>query len=139
MGALTRLPTHLALTGFILLSLGAVHVLLPRTLQWSNELGGVSRLNREVSYVHCYFIGLVCMLWGLLPLTAGPAMLEPSPVTRLVLLGAVIFWGSRLVIQLTVFNHHARDSRAWFALSFAGTALWLYLTVVWTAAFVAQL
>jgi hypothetical protein len=129
---------HLGLVGVILLGLGAVHVVLPRTLRWREDLAGASALNQEVSYVHCYFIGLACLLWGLLPLTAGQALLEPNPVTRLVLLGAVAFWASRLVIQLAVFNHHARESRRWWMASAAGTALWLYLTAVWTWALAAQ-
>jgi len=137
--ALTHLPTHLTLAGVILLGLGATHVMLPRTLQWNRELVGISSLNREVSYVHCYFIGLACILWGLLPLTAGPALLDPNPVTRLVLVGAVAFWGSRLIIQLAVFNRHARDSKPWLLVSLAGTGLWLYLTAVWVGALLAQL
>jgi len=55
-----------------------------------------------------------------------------------VLIGAVTFWASRLVIQLAVFNRHARQSAAWLALSAAGTILWLYLTSVWTWTLAAQ-
>jgi hypothetical protein len=59
-------------------------------------------------------------------------------VTRIVLTGAVIFWASRLVIQLLVFNRHARKSVAWCALSVAGTCLWGYLTLVWCCALAVQ-
>ncbi len=78
-----------------------------------------------MSYVHCYFIGLACLLWGLLPLLAGPMLVEPNPITRLVLIGAVVFWASRLVIQVAVFNHHASESAQWSAMSLAGTGLWM--------------
>lgn len=139
MATLTDLSTHLTLAGLVLLGLGLVHVGLPRVLGWQHELAGASQLNRQVSYVHCFFIGLVCVLWGLLPLTAGAELLRPHPVTRIVLLGAVGFWASRLVIQLAVFNGHARRSRIWCALSLAGTALWTYLTAVWACALAAQL
>ena len=123
---------NLTVTGALLVALGAAHVALPVVLRWPRELAGASPLHGEVSYVHCFFIGLSCVLWGLLPLTAGRLLLQPGPVTRLVLAGAVIFWASRLVIQLAVFNRHARRSAAWLALSAAGTLLWLYLTAVWT-------
>ncbi len=139
MARLTDLSVHLTIVGVVLVALGAVHVALPRTLRWDVELDGLSSLNRQVSYVHCYFIGLACLLWGLLPITAGPALLQPNPVTRLVLAGAVVFWASRFVIQLAVFNRHARQSAPWCALSIAGTGLWLYLTVVWTCALMTQL
>lgn len=132
------LSTHLVVVGTVTLALGVVHLALPGTLGWQHDLAAASKLNREVSYVHCYFIGLACVLWGLLPLTAGTALTEPHPVTRLVLLGAVVFWASRLVMQLAVFNRHARSSRSWLVVSVAGTALWIYLVAVWSWALVAQ-
>ncbi len=125
------LSVNLLIVGVMTLGLGVLHIALPYGLRWRRELAGASALNREVSYVHCFFIGLACLLWGLLPLTAGHSLIEPNPVTRLVLIGAVTFWTSRFVIQLFVFNHHARESLAWCALSVAGTALWLYLAIVW--------
>jgi hypothetical protein len=132
------LADNLTVAGAILVGLGVLHIALPAVLGWHRELAGASPLNREVSYVHCFFIGLACVLWGLLPLSAGRTLLEPAPVTRLVLVGAVAFWASRLVIQLVVFNRHARRSFAWLALCAAGTVLWLYLTAVWTWTLLAQ-
>ena len=129
---MSLLALNLTVTGVLLVGLGVLHIALPAVLGWHRELAGASPVNREVSYVHCYFIGLACVLWGLLPLTAGSLLAQPGPITRLVLIGAVIFWASRLVSQLAVFNRHARQSVAWLALSTAGTILWLYLTAVWT-------
>ena len=135
---MSLLTLNLAIAGVLLVGLGVLHIALPAALGWHRELAGASQLNREVSYVHCFFIGLACALWGLLPLTAASELVQPGPVTRLVLIGAVVFWASRLIIQLAVFNRHARQSAAWLALSMAGTVLWLYLTAVWTWALVAQ-
>ena len=135
---MSLLVLNLTVAGALLVALGALHIALPAVLGWHRELAGVSPLNREVSYVHCFFIGLACVLWGLLPLTAAGRLREPGPVTRLVLIGAVVFWSSRLLIQLVVFNRHARQSAAWLALCTAGTVLWLYLTAVWTWTLIAQ-
>ena len=135
---MTCLELNLTITGVLLVSLGALHAALPVLLRWNRELAAASTINREVSYAHCFFIGLACALWGLLPLTAGRLLLTPGPVTSLVLTGAVIFWACRLVIQLAVFNHHARESATWCVLSIAGSALWLYLTAIWTWALLAQ-
>jgi hypothetical protein len=132
------LTLNLTVAGVLLVGLGVLHIALPAVLGWHRELAGVSALNREVSYVHCFFIGLACVLWGLLPLSAGRLLIQPGLVTRLVLIGAVVFWAGRLVIQLVVFNRHARQSAAWLALSTAGTILWLYLTAVWTWTLLAQ-
>jgi hypothetical protein len=132
------LTLNLTVAGALLVVLGALHIALPAVLGWQRQLAGASQLNREISYVHCFFIGLACVLWGLLPLTAASQLLQPGQVTRLVLIGAVTFWASRLIIQLAVFNRHARQSAAWLALSTAGTVLWLYLTAVWTWTLIAQ-
>jgi hypothetical protein len=136
---MTYLELNLTIAGALLVGLGALHAVLPLILRWDRELAAASRINREVSYVHCFFIGLACVLWGLLPLTAGRLLLTPGPVTHLVLTGAIIFWACRLVIQLVVFNHHARESATWRTLSIVGTALSVYLTAIWTWALFAQL
>lgn len=135
---MSLLTLNLTVAGALLVALGALHIALPAVLGWQRQLAGASRLNREISYVHCFFIGLACVLWGLLPLTAASQLLQPGRVTRLVLIGAVAFWASRLIIQLAVFNRHARQSAAWLALSTAGTVLWLYLTAVWTWTLIVQ-
>ena len=132
------LTLNLTVAGVLLVGLGALHIALPAALNWHRELAGASPINREVSYVHCYFIGLTCVLWGLLALAAGRQLLQSGPLNRLVLIGAVAFWASRLVIQVAVFNRHARESPAWLVLSTAGTVLWLYLTAVWTLTLLAQ-
>jgi hypothetical protein len=135
---MSLLTLNLTIAGVILVGLGVLHIAMPAALGWRRELAGASPLHREVSYVHCFFIGLACVMWGLLPLTAASQLQQPGPVTRLVLTGAVVFWASRLIIQLTVFNRHAGQSAAWLALSVAGTILWLYLTAVWTWTLIAQ-
>lgn len=135
---MSLLALNLTVAGVLLVSLGVLHIALPAVLGWHRELAAASPLTREVSYVHCFFIGLSCVLWGLLPLTAGRLLLQPGPVTRLVLTGAVAFWASRLAIQLAVFNRHARQSAAWLVLSIAGTVIWLYLTSIWAWTLAAQ-
>lgn len=132
------LPLNLTIAGVLMLGLAAMHVALPGFLGWYRELVLLSPVSREVSYVHCFFIGLTCLLWGLLALLGSRALLEPGTVNRLVLSGAVAFWASRLVIQVLVFNRHARRSACWLVLSVAGTGLWVYLTAVFTWALVAQ-
>ena len=61
----------------VFVHIGIMHIALPTVLRWDRELAGSSALHREVSFVHCFFIGLVCLMWGVLPLAAGPSMLAP--------------------------------------------------------------
>jgi hypothetical protein len=138
MATMTDLTLHLRLVGVILIVLGAVHVLLPRQLRWKEQLALLSPINREVSYVHCYFIALMCEFWGWLALTAAADLVVRNPVSRAVLIGGMVFWASRLVIQLTIFNAHARRSRPWLTLSILANAMWLYITVIWAWALTTQ-
>jgi hypothetical protein len=132
------LRLNLEIVGGVLITLGTSHLALPRILGWQHGLATLGRLDREVSYVHSYFIGLACVLWGLFPLLAGHELLVRGSITSLVLVGATIFWVSRLIVQLIVFNHHASDSAAWFIASIGGTLLWLWIASTWIWALFVQ-
>jgi hypothetical protein len=132
------LTLNLEMVGGVLIALGASHLVLPRILGWQHGLATLGRLDREVNYVHSYFIGLACVLWGLFPLLAGRELLVRGSVTSLVLIGAAVFWVSRLMVQLIIFNHHASDSMAWLAASVGGTLLWLWISSTWIWALVVQ-
>jgi hypothetical protein len=129
----------LEIVGGVLVALGASHLVLPRVLDWRHGFATLRSLDREVSYVHSYFIGLACVLWGLFPLVSGRVLLERGSVTSLVLVGAVIFWVARLFVQLVVFNHHGSDSIAWLFASVAGTLLWLWIASAWIWTLIVQL
>lgn len=125
------LTLDLEIVGGVLIALGVSHLALPRILGWQHGFATLGKLDREVNYVHSYFIGLACVLWGLFPLLAGREMLARGSVTSLVLVGAAIFWMSRLIVQLIVFNHHASDSTTWLMASVGGTLLWLWIASTW--------
>jgi hypothetical protein len=132
------LTLDLEIVGGVLIALGISHLALPRILGWRQGFATLGKLDREVSYVHSYFIGLACVLWGLFPLLAGHEMLARGSVTSLVLVGAAIFWMSRLIVQLIVFNHHASDSTTWLIASVGGTLLWLWIAGTWVWALSVQ-
>lgn len=131
MSVLSDLGLHLRVAGAVLLCLAASHLVLPRAMGWNVELRGVSLLTRQVSYVHAYFIGLLCAMFGLVAALFPSDLLARDPLVAPILVGAVAVWGSRLVVQLFVF-----DSSLWRgrALTVAGhlafVALWSYLTLV---------
>jgi len=137
---LTDVALHLRFAGALLLCLGAAHLVLPRALGWSVELQSVSLMTRQVSYVHTYFIGLMCALFGLAGTVLATDLLQPERMARAVLIGAIAVWGSRLLAQLCVF-----DSTLWrgSALTVVGhaamVALWSYQTLVFTWALVLHL
>lgn len=140
MPVLTDIAVHLRVAGALLLCLAAAHVVLPRALGWKVELQGVSLMTRQVSYVHTYFIGLMCALFGLAGTVLADDLVAPDRMARAVLIGAIAVWGSRLLAELCVFDPVLwRTSAVTILGHVAFVALWTYQTVVFSWALVHQL
>jgi hypothetical protein len=130
---LSDLPLQLRLAGALLLCVGASHVVLPRAMGWKAELQAVSLMTRQVSYVHTYFIGLMCALFGLAATCLPHDLLARDPLAAPLLAAAVVVWGSRLVVQLFVFDAALWRGRAFtVAGHVAFVALWTYQTLVFS-------
>jgi cytochrome c biogenesis protein CcdA len=126
---------HLRIIGAIMILLGIAHFFFPKEFGWKEDLAQLSPLNRQLFLVHTWFIVLVLFLCGALSLFYGDLLLEPHPLSRVVLAGLLIFWGVRLIAQLFIF-----DSKLWrghrrntFVHVFF-TALWIYFILVYVAA-----
>ena len=123
---------HLRLAGALQLALAALHLGFPRRFDWASELPRLSLLNRQIFVVHTLFIALVVLMFGALSCFAAPALLEPTPLSRLVLGGLATFWTARLAVQWLVYDTrlwrgHAANTRMHLAL----TALYVYLPGVY--------
>ncbi len=131
MSVLTDLVLHLRIAGVLLLGVGIGHLLLPRALGWPTELQAVSLMTRQVSYVHTYFIGLMCALFGLAATVLTADLLAPDRMAAAVLVGGIAVWGSRLVAELWVFDPSLWRGR-WLTVvgHVASTGLWTYQTAV---------
>jgi hypothetical protein len=121
-----NLNLHLKIVGAMLLGLATAHLYFPKRFGWREELRKVSLLTRQIFYVHCFFICLVLIMFGLLSLVCTEALLQPSPLARVVLVGLTIFWGARLIIQLVVY-----DSKLWRGNRF-NTAMHVFFTLMWS-------
>ncbi len=88
----------LKLTGFVLIALGLFHVLFPKYFKWKEEFSKVSIINRQMMYVHSFFIAFVVVLIGLLCVTSATDLLI-TPLGKRISLGICIFWVTRLFIQ----------------------------------------
>jgi hypothetical protein len=133
------LELALRLAGALQIALAAMHVVFPNRFDWKEELARLSLLNRQMFLVHTVFICVVLVLVGSLSLLAPHALLEPTPLSRLVLGGIAAFWGLRLVVQLFVY-----DTRLWRGNRFntlvhvVFCVLWAYLVAVYAGAFLRQ-
>jgi hypothetical protein len=121
---------HLKIIGILLIVLALIHVVFPRYFNWTVELSSLSLINRQIMYVHTFFIGFVVLLIGVLCLTSSKELIE-TPLGRKVALGLGIFWTTRLFIQFFGYS-----SRLWKGKLFETmvhivfSILWFYLSFI---------
>ena len=121
---------HLKIIGSLLTILAFVHVIFPNYFSWKKDLNELSLINRQLMYIHTFFIALVIFLIGLLCLTSSAELIETKLGNKLAL-GLFIFWATRLFIQFFGFS-----SKLWKGKKFEtimhvlSTFLWLYLSIV---------
>jgi hypothetical protein len=121
---------HLKIIGWILIILALVHGIFPRYFKWKNEFKNVSLINREMMYVHTFFIALMVLLMGVLCITSATDILE-TKLGKTVSLGLSIFWTTRLIIQFFGYS-----SALWKGKIFETivhvlfTFFWAYLSIV---------
>ena len=121
---------HLKLIGLIMLVLAFVHIIFPRYFDWANELRSLSLINRQMMYVHAFFVALVVLLMGALCLTSAASLVE-TQLGRRLCFGLGLFWGCRLIIQFIGYS-----SRLWKGKVFETgvhivfSLLWVYFSAV---------
>jgi hypothetical protein len=121
---------HLKIVGVLLMLLGLLHIIFPRYFRWKEELSFVSDINRQMMYVHAFFIAFGICLMGLLCLTSSTELTTTSFGKR-ISLGLGLFWVTRLLIQFFGYS-----SLLWRGKTFETTvhilfsALWIYLSSV---------
>lgn len=126
---------HLRIAGALQLALALAHLFFPRRFDWQRELARLSLLNRQMFHVHTIFVCVVLAMFGALSLLAPEALLEPTALSRLVLVGIAAFWALRLYCQWFVYDPVLwRGHRFETIVHIACTLLWLYLTAVYVAA-----
>lgn len=121
---------QLKIIGVILILLSAVHVRFPRYFNWKKEFSGLSLINRQMMYVHTFFVAFVVFLMGVLCFTSAD-LLVSSELGRRICLGFGVFWGLRLLFQFFVYSKELwRGKRFESVVHILFSLLWVYFTVV---------
>ena len=129
------LTLHVKICGALLIALAALHPFFAKRFRWREELAGVSLLTRQVFWVHCLFIALVLVQFGILSIVFTDVLLQCTPLAKIVLGGFVIFWAVRLIAQHLVYSAELwRGHRFNTAMHVLFTALWTYLVAIYGAA-----
>jgi len=121
---------HLKIIGITLIALALMHIFFPRYFNWKQELRPLSLINKQMMYVHTFFIALVVLLMGVLCLTSSKELIE-TILGRRISLGLGVFWILRLFIQF--FGYSAAN---WKGKTFETTIhilfaiLWAYYSTI---------
>ena len=121
---------HLKIIGCLLVMLSLLHLLFPKYFRWAQELAAVSLINRQIMYVHTFFIAVVVFLTGTLCLTSSNEILSTVLGKRLAL-GLGIFWLLRLFVQFFGYSStlwKGKQFETFVHVVFA--FLWAYVSVI---------
>lgn len=116
---------HLKITGTLLIILALAHGIFPKYFNWKHELKPLSLINRQLMYVHSFFIGFAVLLVGVLCLTSPNELIE-TPLGKRISLGLGIFWTTRLIIQFLGYS-----TKNWKGKTFE-TTIHILFSVLWT-------
>ena len=128
---------NLKIISILLIILAFIHVIFPKYFKWKQELNSLSTINRQLMYVHSFFIALVVLLMGVLCLTSANELIETT-LGRRVCLGIGIFWITRFFIQF--FGYSAK---IWKGKIFETTVhvlfsvLWAYFSIIFCLIYIA--
>ena len=126
---------HLHLGGVAMASLVIVNLFVPSRFHWREEMARLSLVNRQIFQVHTVFLVLTLALFSALLLTCAAELLEPTRLSRAVLIGLTIFWGLRMAVQWGFYSSALwRGHRFNTIVHYAFSVLWIYLTSVFAAA-----
>jgi hypothetical protein len=121
---------HVKIIGVVLVFLALVHGIFPKYFDWGNELISVSLINRQLMYVHTFFIALLLLLMGALCITSTSEIVE-TQLGRKLSLGIAVFWIARLVIQLFGYSSQLwRGRRFETVIHLLFVTLWTYLSTI---------
>jgi hypothetical protein len=121
---------NLKIVGVLLIALSVIHIFFPNYFKWKQEMGALSLINRQMMYVHTFFIGLVLLLMGVLCLTSSTELVE-TPLGRKLAIGLGVFWVIRLGVQLFGYSSSLwRGKRLETTIHVVFVCLWSYLS--WT-------
>ena len=111
--------------GTLLILLSMLHFIFPRYFNWKHELSSLSLVNRQIMYVHTFFIAFVVFLMGVLCVTSSTDLLYTQLGKRLSLAFG-IFWSIRLYIQFFGYS-----SKLWKGKLFE-TMVHILFSIFWT-------
>ena len=121
---------QLKIIGLILMGMALLHAIFPKYFQWQQELQSLSLINRQIMYVHTFFIALIVFLMGFWCLSSAPEIVATT-FGRKISLGLGFFWLCRLLIQFFGYSPALWRGKTFETIvHIVFSLLWAYLSVV---------
>ena len=121
---------HLKIIGCVLIALALIHIGFPRYFNWRGEFQSVALINKQMMYVHTFFIALTVFLMGALCLFCSADICH-TPLGKQLALGLFLFWFVRLVFQVFIYSPKLWKGKLFeTAMHILFTSLWIYLCII---------
>ncbi|MEO6819219.1 MAG: hypothetical protein ABI266_00965 [Ginsengibacter sp.] len=128
---------QLKIIGILLIVLALIHGIFPKYFNWKTELHSLSLINRQMVYVHSFFIALTVLLMGFLCFSSACEMINTNLGKR-ISFGLAIFWFVRLVIQLFGYSPALwKGKKLETCIHIVFCFFWMYLTLVFSSVWLA--
>lgn len=130
------MQTHIQIAGIMLILLSLIHFYFPQYFNWKKDLAATSLINRQMMYIHTFFIALVVFMMGVLCLTSATE-LAGTPLGKKISLGIGIFWIIRLLVQFFGYSPRLWKGKAFeTSMHITFTAIWMYFSFVFIGTYV---
>jgi len=121
---------QLEITGLLLIALSCLHVIFPKRFKWKDELPVLSLINRQIFYVHTFFIALMLLLLGALCISSAEEIIN-TPLGHRLAFGLFVFWSVRLVVQFFVYSNKLwKGKKLETTIHVIFSLLWAYFSVI---------
>ena len=126
---------HFKITGALLIIVALLHFSFPKYFSWKKELSSLSIMNRQLMYIHSFFIALAVFLTGLLCLSSANELVNTN-LGKKISLGLGIFWAIRLFVQFFVYSPVLwRGKKFETGVHILFSVFWAYLSVLFLTAY----
>jgi hypothetical protein len=121
---------HFKIIGALLIIIALLHFSFPKYFNWKQELSSLSLINRQLMYVHSFFIALVVFLIGLLCLSSENELIYTN-LGKKISLGLGLFWAIRLFVQFFGYSPSLwKGKRFETGMHILFSMFWTYLSIV---------
>jgi hypothetical protein len=129
---------QLKITGILLLLLALIHLAFPKHFDWKGEFHSVSLINKQMMYVHTFFIAITVFLMGVLCIFSTYDILH-TRLGKQLSFGLFIFWGLRLAFQFIVYSPKLWKGKLFeTAMHIIFSLLWIYFTAIFLIIFLSK-